>query len=89
MKSFSNLLNILTAALVLPALLLPVSFAYAACTPPVKIISSAPADRSKGADPSAPVVLVWDKTTYALPAGTHDYKPMLESINIAGGRYKL
>ena len=89
MKSFFTLLKILTAGLLLPALLLHASFTYAACTPPVKIISSSPADRSKGADPSAPVVLVWDKTTYALPAGTHDYKPMLESINIAGGRYKL
>jgi len=89
MKSFFTLLKILTAGLLLPALLLHASFTYAACTPPVKIISSSPADRSKGADPSAPVVIVWDKTTHTLPAGTHDYKPMLESMNIAGGRYKL
>lgn len=89
MRSFYNLLKIITTGLVLPALLLPVSYAYAACTPTVKIISSVPADRSKGADQSAPVVIVWDKTTHTLPAGTHDYKPMLESINIAGGRYKL
>lgn len=90
MNILLNLLNIISAALVLPALLLPLSHAYAACTPAVKIISSVPADRSKGADPSAPVVIVWDKTTQTLPGGgTHDYKPMLESINIAGGRYKL
>ncbi len=62
---------------------------YAVCPPPLKIISSQPADKSKAADPMAPVVVTWDKTTYALPSGTHDYKPMLESINIAGGRYGL
>ena len=89
MKSIFPLLKILTAGLLLSALLLPASFIYAACTPPVKIISSSPADRSKGAGTSAPVVIVWDKTTHTLPAGTHDYKPMLESMNIAGGRYKL
>ena len=89
MRYFFNLLNIISAGLVLPALLLPVSYAYAECTPTVKIISSVPADRSKGADPSAPIVIVWDKTTHNLPGITHDYKPMLESLNIAGGRYKL
>ncbi len=89
MKSFIKLFNVLATALVLPALLLPASFVYAACPHPVKIISSTPADNAKGADPSAPIVIVWDKTTYTLPSGTHDYKPMLESINIAGGRYKL
>ena len=89
MNSFFKLSGILTAGLVLPSLLLLASIAYAACPPPVRIVSSIPADKSKGADPSAPVVIVWDKTTHALPAGNHDYKPMLESINIAGGRYKL
>src|SRR3972149_3013099 len=68
MRYFFNLLNIISAGLVLPALLLPVSYAYAECTP---------------------TVIVWDKTTHNLPGVTHDYKPMLESMNIAGGRYKL
>ena len=63
--------------------------AYAACPPPVKIISSQPQDKSKNADPTAPIVITWDKTTYALSTGPHDYKPNLESINIAGGRYRL
>lgn len=89
MKSFLKLSRMLTVAVILSALFLPVASAYAACPPPVKIISSTPADRSKGADLSAPIVIAWDKTTYTLPAGIHDYKPMLESINIAGGRYKL
>ena len=89
MNSFNKLSGILIASLVLSSLLLPASIVYAACAPPVRIISSIPADKSKGADPSAPVVIVWDKTTHPLPAGTHDYKPILESINIAGGRYKL
>jgi len=89
MNSFFKLSGILTAGLVLPSLLLLASIAYAACPPPVRIVSSIPADKSKGADPSAPVVIVWDKTTHPLPAGTHDYKPMLESINIAGGRYGM
>lgn len=63
--------------------------AYAACPPPIKIVSSQPPNKSKHADPAAPIVLVWDQTTYQLPAGVHDYKPHLESINIAGGRYGL
>ncbi len=87
MKSFSALFSILAMGFTLTAL--PLSAAYAECPPPVKIISSTPADRSKGADPSAPIVIVWDKTAYALTNGTHDYKPMLESVNIAGGRYRL
>lgn len=84
-----KLLNVFIVGWVLPALLLPVLSAYAACPPPVKIVSSTPSDKSKSADPAAPIVIVWDKTTHNLPTGIHDYKPMLESINIAGGRYKL
>ena len=89
MKLFIRLLNVFIVAWVLPALLLPVVAAYATCPSPVKIISATPSDKSKSADPAAPIVIVWDKTTHNLPTGIHDYKPMLESINIAGGRYKL
>lgn len=76
------------AGVIAPLLLfsLPVD---AACLPAVRIVSSQPADRSKDADPAAPIILTWDKTEHALTAGTHDYKPMLGSINIAGGRYSL
>ena len=73
-------------------ILISVSFilpAYAGCPLAVKIISATPPDKSKDADPSSPIVIKWDKTTYQLPAGLHDFKPMLESINIAGGRYKM
>lgn len=63
--------------------------AYAVCPPAVKIISSQPPNKSKNADPAAPVFIIWDKTTYPLPSGIHDYKSKLESINMAGGRYGL
>lgn len=86
---FIKLLTFFIVSWTLPAILLSGISAHAACPPPVRIISSTPADRSNGAYPSASIVIVWDKTTYAFPAGTHDYKPMLESVNIAGGRYKL
>lgn len=62
---------------------------YAACPPPVKMVSSQPPNNSKNIDPSAPIAITWDKTTQELPSGIHDYKPQLESINIAGGRYGL
>lgn len=62
---------------------------FAECPPPVKIISSQPANNSKNADPALPIVITWDKTTFALSTGVYDYKPNLESINIAGGRYGL
>ncbi|MCC7203073.1 MAG: hypothetical protein IT393_10500 [Nitrospirae bacterium] len=88
MKYLIKFVNTFFAGLVVTALLLP-AYSFAECPPQVKIISSTPADRAKGADPSAPIIIVWDKTTYTLPAGILDYKPMLESINIAGGRYKL
>ena len=62
---------------------------YAVCPPSIKITSSQPQNKSKDIDPAAPVVITWDKTTYTLPSGIQDYKPQLESINIAGGRYGL
>jgi len=62
---------------------------YAICPPAIKLLSSRPPHQSKNGDPTAPIVLVWDRTTYQLPTGVHDYKPHLESINIAGGRYGL
>ncbi len=62
---------------------------YAVCPPPIKIVSSQPTDKAKAADPTASIVITWDKTSFQLPAGIHNYKPMLESINIAGGRYGL
>lgn len=62
---------------------------FAACPPPVKIISSQPPNNSKNVDPAPPIVITWDKTTFALSTGVYDYKPNLESINIAGGRYGL
>lgn len=62
---------------------------HAACPPSLKIISSQPANKSKDADPSAPIIITWDKTTHALSSGEYDYKTILESINIAGGRYGL
>ncbi len=70
-------------------LLLMIPSVYAACLPAVRIVSSQPADRSKDADPAAPIIMTWDKTVHTLPTGTHDYKPMLGSINMAGGRYGL
>ena len=86
---FIRLLNVIIVGWALPTLLLSGISAYAACPPPVKIISSTPSDKSKSADPASPIVITWDKTTHQLPTAIHDYKPMLESINIAGGRYKL
>ncbi|MBI5038314.1 MAG: hypothetical protein HZC13_00855 [Nitrospirae bacterium] len=77
------------AAWVIPALLLMNLSVYAACLPAVRIVSSQPAARSKDADPAAPIIITWDKTVHTLPAGTHDHKPMLGSINMAGGRYGL
>ena len=62
---------------------------YAECPPALKIISSQPSNKSKDADPSAPIIITWDKTTHALSSGEYDYKTILESINIAGGRYGL
>lgn len=62
---------------------------HAGCPPQVKIVSSQPPDKSKDVDPAAPVVITWDKTVHTLPSGDFDYKPKLESINIAGGRYGL
>ncbi len=64
-------------------------YSFAACPPSVKIISSQPANNSKNADPALPIVITWDKTTFALSTGVYDYKPNLESVNIAGGRYGL
>src|SRR3972149_11458422 len=94
MKLFSSVLQValykrFAAAWMLPAVILMNLSVDAACLPAVRIVSSQPADRSKDADPAAPIILTWDKTEHALPAGTHDYKPMLGSINIAGGRYGL
>ncbi|MCC6543317.1 MAG: hypothetical protein IT392_02300 [Nitrospirae bacterium] len=89
MNSLFKLFLIITIGLSLPSLLLPISYTFAGCTPVVKIISSVPADRSKGIDPSAPIIITWDKTADNLAGGTYDYKPMLESLNIAGGRYLL
>ena len=86
---FIRLLNAIFVGWALPTLLLLVVSAHAACPPPVRIISSTPSDKSKSADPASPIVITWDKTTHQLPTAIHDYKPMLESINIAGGRYKL
>ncbi len=89
MKLTLKLLNVFIAGWIISALLLPIVPSYAACPPPVKIISSIPSDKSRSADPAMPIVLTWDKTTHTFQTGVHDYKPMLESINIAGGRYKL
>ena len=86
---FIRLLNAIIVGCALLTLLLSGISAYAACPPPVKIVSSTPADKSKSADPASPIVITWDKTTHQLPTAIHDYKPMLESINVAGGRYKL
>ncbi|MBI5194226.1 MAG: hypothetical protein HZA08_12415 [Nitrospirae bacterium] len=62
---------------------------FAACPPPVKIISSQPSNNSKNIDPASPIILTWDKTTFKMSTGVFDYKTNLESINIAGGRYGL
>lgn len=62
--------------------------AYAICPQPVKIESSLPPNKSKSADPASPIVITWDKTIHA-SEGVDDYKPMLESINMTGGRYGL
>lgn len=83
-----NLFFVLTSAfyLLFCVFTLPVD---AICPPPLKITSSRPPNKSKDADPSAPIVITWDKTTHPLPSGEYDYKTILESINIAGGRYGL
>lgn len=62
---------------------------FAACPPPIKIVSSQPSNNSKNADPASPIVITWDKTTHAFTKSVYDYKTNLESINIAGGRYGL
>lgn len=94
MKSLSavfeiTLYKMFATAGVIAALLLMNLSVNAACLPAVRIVSSQPADRSKDADPAAPIIITWDKTVHTLPTGTHDYKPMLGSINMAGGRYGL
>ena len=61
----------------------------ATCPPPLKILSSTPENGTKNADPEAPIVIEWNRTTFELPTGPFDYKPRLRSINIAGGRYGL
>ncbi|MCC7202341.1 MAG: hypothetical protein IT393_06760 [Nitrospirae bacterium] len=65
-------------------------FAKVACPPPLKMVSSTPRHLSEGVSLDAPVIIEWDKKTLeTLSEGLRDLVPALESINIAGGRYRM
>lgn len=80
---------IINPAFIIIIIVLMFSLSYAACPPLLKIKSSIPPDGAKDADISSPIIIEWDKTEFNLPSGLFDYKPKLESINIAGGRYGI
>lgn len=60
------------------------------CPQVVKIISSSPANDSKGNGVDIPIVITWDDGVLNyLTNGLRDLKPALDSINISGGRYGM
>jgi len=76
------------------AILVPVTvwaeMVYAECPPVIRMISSNPAKGSSGIAVDKPITITWDKETLqVLTDRIRDLKPALESINIAGGRYRM
>ncbi len=65
-------------------------FAEVACPQPLKMVSSSPRQLSEGASIDGTIIITWDKAGLeTLSEGLRDLKPVLESVNIAGGRYGM
>jgi len=76
------------------AILVPVTgwaeMVHAECPPVIRMISSIPANGSSGVSVDTPITITWDKETLQILSDRlRDLKPALESINIAGGRYRM
>src|SRR3972149_8592806 len=76
------------------AILVPVTvwaeMVYAECPPVIRMISSNPAKGSSGIAVDKPITITWDKETLQILSDRlRDLNPALESINIAGGRYRM
>jgi len=65
-------------------------FAEVACPQPLKMVSSSPVHLSEGVSTDGTIIITWDKAALEnLSEGLRDLKPVLESVNIAGGRYGM
>ncbi len=65
-------------------------YAEVACPPPLKMVSSSPVHLSEGVSTDGTIIITWDKAALEnLSEGLRDLKPVLESVNIAGGRYGM
>src|SRR4030065_49605 len=63
---------------------------HAECPPVIRMISSSPANGSSGVSVDTPITITWDKETLQILSDhLRDLRPALESINIAGGRYRM
>jgi hypothetical protein len=63
---------------------------HATCPQPVKMISSTPGHGTTGVPVDTTITITWDKAALqTLSDSIRDLKPVLESINIAGGRYRM
>lgn len=76
------------------AILVPVTvwaeMVHAECPPVIRIISSIPANGSSGVSVDTPITITWDKETLQILSDRlRDLRPALESVNIAGGRYRM
>ena len=64
--------------------------AEVACPQPLKMVSSSPRHLSEGVSTDGTIIITWDKAALEnLSEGLRDLKPVLESVNIAGGRYGM
>jgi len=65
-------------------------YAEVACPQPLKMVSSSPVHLSEGVSTDGTIIITWDKAALEnLSEGLRDLKPVLESVNIAGGRYGM
>ncbi|MBI5406366.1 MAG: Ig-like domain-containing protein [Nitrospirae bacterium] len=63
---------------------------HAECPPVIRMISSSPASGSSGVSVDTPITITWDKETLQILSDRlRDLRPALESVNIAGGRYRM
>ena len=62
----------------------------AVCPPVLKMIGSDPAHNASGVSVAAPIIITLERESLqTLTDNVRDLKPVLESVNIAGGRYGM